>query len=162
MIFDAHADSTKGIKPVSHEDMNRELIDDDLLKPENLLIIGLRKTWENEEEFLREKKIQTISAAEIREKISEQKNKVEEFLRGKGKVYLSFDIDCLDPSVAPGTGYPEPSGLTEQEALDLLEAALDSGKATGFDLVEVNPRIDSKGKTQKVALKLLRKIVSSE
>ena len=61
VIFDAHADSTKGIKPVSHEDVNRELIDDDLLKPENLLIIGLRKTWENEEEFLREKKIQTIN-----------------------------------------------------------------------------------------------------
>lgn len=57
-----------------------------------------------------------------------------------GKVYVSFDIDGLDPSLCPHTGTPVPGGLSFQQAIKLLEALKDSGKkVVGFDLVEVAP-----------------------
>jgi arginase family enzyme len=63
---------------------------------------------------------------------------------GDGPVYMSFDIDVLDPAFAPGTGTPEVAGLQPREALDLLRA-LAGIRFTGFDLVEVSPVFDGPG-----------------
>ncbi len=63
---------------------------------------------------------------------------------GDGPVYLSFDIDVLDPASAPGTGTPEVAGLQPREALGFLRA-LAGMSFTGFDVVEVAPAYDSPG-----------------
>ena len=63
---------------------------------------------------------------------------------GSGPVYLSFDIDVLDPASAPGTGTPEVAGLHPREALGFLRA-LAGIPFTGFDVVEVAPAYDSPG-----------------
>jgi agmatinase len=65
---------------------------------------------------------------------------------GDGPVYMSFDIDVLDPAFAPGTGTPEVAGLYPREALGFLRA-LAGIPFTGFDLVEVSPAYDAPGQT---------------
>ncbi len=59
--------------------------------------------------------------------------------RIKGPVYISFDVDALDPSVMPGTGTPEPGGLSYYQALEILKAIIARGPVVGFDLTELAP-----------------------
>jgi arginase family enzyme len=86
---------------------------------------------------------------------------VEQYTRLQGaKVYVSFDIDAVDPAFAPGTGTPEVGGLTSYEALALVRGlrGLDFG---GFDLVEVAPQYDSPGQvTALLAANLLFEFLS--
>jgi agmatinase len=68
---------------------------------------------------------------------------------GEGAVFLSFDIDVIDPAFAPGTGTPEVAGLTPREALGFLRS-LAGMRFCGFDLVEVAPPYDDPGQTTAV------------
>ncbi len=70
-------------------------------------------------------------------------------------LHVSFDIDVVDPSEAPGTGTREPGGLTYREARLLMELIAESGKLTSLDLVEVNPLLDQGGKTSRLAAALI-------
>lgn len=64
-----------------------------------------------------------------------------------GDVFVSIDIDGLDPSIAPGTGSPTPDGLLYHEVRGLLKGVATAGNVVGFDLVEVNPMVDQGGRT---------------
>lgn len=64
-----------------------------------------------------------------------------------GNVFVSIDIDGLDPSIAPGTGSPTPDGLLFHEATKLLKGIAATSRVVGFDLVEVNPMVDEGGRT---------------
>jgi agmatinase len=77
---------------------------------------------------------------------------------GDGPVYLTFDIDSLDPAFAPGTGTPEVGGLTTREALDLLRgfAGLD---IVGGDVVEVAPQYDTSSITAQAGAQMLFQIL---
>lgn len=70
-------------------------------------------------------------------------------------IYVTFDIDALDPSVAPGTGTPLVDGLYYQEARELLRGIATKGKVVGMDLVEVNPYLDTTGRTSLAAVRLM-------
>ncbi len=70
-------------------------------------------------------------------------------------LYITLDIDSLDPSVAPGTGTPEPGGLTYLQLRTLLRTCASKGKLVGMDLVEVNPLYDQSGRTAQVAARLI-------
>jgi agmatinase len=74
-----------------------------------------------------------------------------------GPVYLSFDIDALDPAFAPGVSHHEPGGLSVREALSIIQRI--PGPIVGADIVEYNPRRDLNGVTAMVAAKLLKEIV---
>lgn len=161
IIFDAHADATSFFKPVSHEDMNKVLIEEGLLEKERLLIIGIRKIYPEEEPFLKEKNISLLHAKNIHEKLEAAKEKLQKFLENQENIYVSFDIDGLDPSIAPGTGYCEENGLTEKEAFDLLEQVLDSGKIKAADLVEINPKLDKEEKTISIGKRILEKLIKN-
>ncbi len=73
-----------------------------------------------------------------------------------GPVYLSFDLDALDPSAAPGVSHHEPGGLTVREALGILQRI--EAPLVGADIVEYNPRRDLNAMTAMVAAKLLKEI----
>jgi len=80
---------------------------------------------------------------------------VEEVLRSLpdgGNLYVTIDIDVLDPSIAPGTSSPEFDGMTYREIKNLLTSAASRSKVVGFDLVEVNPFLDPIGLTQSAAV----------
>ncbi len=70
-------------------------------------------------------------------------------------IYVTFDIDAMDPSVAPGTGTPEPGGFNYLQMRDMLTGLVKKGKIIGFDLVEVNPLYDPGGITALVAARLI-------
>jgi arginase len=74
-----------------------------------------------------------------------------------GPVYISFDIDCLDPAFAPGVSHREPGGLSVREAITYLHAI--EGNIVGADLVEYNPVQDISGVTAIVAAKILKEIL---
>lgn len=74
----------------------------------------------------------------------------------RGPVYLSFDLDALDPAYAPGVSHHEPGGLSVRDALNVIRRL--PGPIVGADIVELNPRRDLNGVTAMVAAKLLREI----
>ena len=78
---------------------------------------------------------------------------------GDGPTYLSFDIDCLDPAFAPGTGTPEVGGLSTREALALLRG-LSGIDFVGADLVEVAPQYDATTNTAQVGAQILFTMLS--
>lgn len=75
-----------------------------------------------------------------------------------GPVYLSVDMDCLDPACAPGVSHLEPGGLTTREVLSIIQGL--GGKLVGADIVEVNPKRDWMGMTSVVGAKLLKEILA--
>jgi agmatinase len=80
---------------------------------------------------------------------------------GAPPVYLSFDIDCLDPAYAPGTGPPEPGGLSTSQALTLLEGWSDLD-FIGMDLCEVSPPFDHSELTSNAASTLVWTYISGQ
>ncbi len=70
-------------------------------------------------------------------------------------IYVTFDVDVMDPTLAPGTGTLEPGGLSFQEIHDLLTALPSKGKLVGLDVVEVNPYRDPSGRTAQTAVRLM-------
>ncbi|MEI6805955.1 MAG: agmatinase [Myxococcaceae bacterium] len=79
---------------------------------------------------------------------------------GKGPVYVSFDVDCLDPAFAPGTGTPVPGGLTSFQALQLIRA-LSSLEIVGADIVEISPPYDLSNLTSLVAVTVMGEILAT-
>lgn len=83
---------------------------------------------------------------------------VEEILNqipDRGNLYVTIDIDVLDPSIAPGTSYPTLNGMTYKELNALLIGIASRGVVVGFDLVEVNPFLDPVGLTQSAAVMII-------
>jgi arginase family enzyme len=78
-------------------------------------------------------------------------------LKVRGPVYISFDLDVLDPAFAPGISHREPGGMTVREAIAHLHAV--EGTIVGADLVEFNPEQDVSGMTATVAAKILKEIL---
>jgi len=77
------------------------------------------------------------------------------------RIYVTFDIDALDPGVAAGTGTPDPGGLSYPEVRDLLQGIARKGEVVGFDLVEVNPWLDPTGVTPLIAAQLIIEFLAS-
>src|SRR5699024_11587801 len=78
---------------------------------------------------------------------------------GKGPIYLSFDVDSIDPAFAPGTGTPEVGGLTTREALELLRG-FKGLNIVGGDVVEVAPEYDATHNTAQAGAQMLFEILS--
>ncbi|MCD4675565.1 MAG: agmatinase [Desulfobacula sp.] len=79
-------------------------------------------------------------------------------LEFEGPVYLSLDLDCLDPAFAPGVSHHEPGGMTTRQVIDIIHQV--KGKIIGADIVEYNPDRDIFSMTSMVAAKLLKEIIT--
>lgn len=95
---------------------------DDVIAPEDLFMLGVRSYEEEEVEFLRwHPEINVITAPELyRTGIDAAWLALEAHYRDYEATYITLDIDVLDPANAPGTGVPEPAGLTSQELMELV------------------------------------------
>lgn len=80
-----------------------------------------------------------------------------EYLEFERPLYISFDIDVLDPAFAPGVSHPEPGGMTTRQALDIIHHL--QAEIIGFDLVEVNPEKDPLGITAAAAVKIIMELM---
>jgi arginase len=75
--------------------------------------------------------------------------------RSTAGLWVSFDMDVIDPDEAPGVGTPVPGGITYREAHLSMEMLADTGKLVGIDVVEVNPVLDEKNRTAEIACELI-------
>jgi len=127
-------------------DCKTQLVEEGLVDPGRYVQIGLRGYWPSEKEFSwqRERGIRSLFMHDVRERGIGAV--VEDALGGlgPGPVFLTVDIDVLDPAFAPGTGTPEIAGLLTHEAVAFLRA-LAGIRFTGFDVVEVSPPYDGPG-----------------
>lgn len=155
---DAHADVNDDMfgEKIAHGTPFRRAVEEGLLDCDRVVQIGLRGTGYTAEDFdwCRDQGFRVVQAEECWYKsleplMAEARGKV-----GGGPVYLSFDIDGLDPSAAPGTGTPEVGGLTAIQGLEIIRGCrgLD---LVGCDLVEVAPPYDASGNTALLAANLL-------
>jgi arginase len=114
--------------------------------PEDVVFIGVRD-YEKEEEFLMNKfQMRNFTVAELRQiGVAEVVKQSIEKLKNCDIIYISFDVDSLDPSISRGTGTPVANGLTEKETSDILCGLLKNKKSCCLEIVEVNPLLDNKG-----------------
>ncbi len=158
--FDSHCDTASARHHGSrfhHGAPFRQAVEAGVLDPGRTVQIGIRGRSELLWSFSYECGMRVIHVEEVYE--IGWKKVVEEVCRivGAGPVYLSFDIDCLDPAYAPGTGTPEVGGITSFEAQQMIRG-LRGLNFVGGDLVEVSPPFDSAGITALAGADLLFQI----
>ena len=145
--FDAHADTADEIEGnlASHGTPMRRLIESGAVPGSHFVQVGLRGYWPPQDtfEWMLEQKMTWHTMQEIWERgfkaVMDQA--VSEALAKADKLYVSVDIDVLDPAHAPGTGTPEAGGLTSRELLHSLRS-LTGLNVVGADIVEVSPAYD--------------------
>lgn len=157
--FDAHCDTGgdyEGAK-FHHGGPFRHAVLEGVLAPERCVQIGIRGSSEYLWEFSTEAGMTVIHAEEIPKiGISGIIDTVRRVV-GDHPVYVTFDVDCLDPAFAPGTGTPEIGGMTTREALEILRG-LDGLNLVGGDVVEVAPQYDPTTNTAHAAAQILFEI----
>lgn len=159
IVFDAHPDVYEMFDFPSHQDWLRCLIKDGIIKKENIVIIGLRNMDRKEFEYLKDNNIRFYNINQVYESKEEVCDSVMEFARKFDGVYVSFDIDVLDPAYAPGTGYIEPGGMTSRELLYFIHRLRMLKNIDRVDIMEVNPRKDVNNMTAKMAAKIIAELM---
>jgi len=156
--IDAHADINADMfgEKIAHGTPFRRAYDEMLIDPARVWQIGLRGTGYGPDDFdeARDWGFHVVQAEEIWHKSTAPLAARIKAALGTGPVYITYDIDSLDPAYAPGTGTPEIGGLTTPQAVELIRglAGLD---IVGCDLVEVSPPYDPSGNTALVGANLL-------
>lgn len=154
VIFDAHPDVEIGTDLVSHEDYLRYLIDENIVVPTNVYLFGIRTFSRTEFEYLQEKGVNFFSISDVlreKEKIKQVLSKIND------DIYLSVDIDVLDPDVAPGTYYREWCGLYLEELQEFVNII--KNQISSADITEFYSQKDEEDITKKNVLKLIDSFV---
>ncbi|MEB4591249.1 agmatinase family protein [Candidatus Thiothrix sp. Deng01] len=147
--FDTHADCSSSFLGhlASHGTPVARLIEDEHIPGKNFVQVGLHSFAQPDEQlmaWMRERGMRTHYMAEI-DRIgfaAVLEKAIEEALDGPEYIYLSIDIDVLDPAFAPGTGTPEAGGLTPRELLPAIRRICHETQVVGMDIVEVAPHLD--------------------
>ena len=130
------------------------------IQQQNVCLVGLRSWEEQEIELIERGAMHVYTAADVAELgMKSVAADVRKILSRCDAIHISFDIDALDPSVAPGTGIPEFGGLTSREVLILMQA-LQGLPLVGLDVVEVAPPLDPSESTVFAALKIIMEFIA--
>jgi agmatinase len=165
ILFDAHLDFyqewDKGV--YSHATISHRVYDLNYINKNNLLIVGARDIDIPELEIAESEDIKYLKAYQITEGLD---NYITEIINHFKKssinsLYVSIDIDVLEPSIAPGTGFAMPGGFTYRELWKILREIANNFTIVGFDLVEVAPNLDLENKmTCNLAAKIIIEFIS--
>ena len=156
IVFDAHYDlrdeyaNTK----LSHAAYLRRIVEK--RGADNIVHVGARSFVKDELEFLTKNKINSISDKEIR--LGNACRQLKDSISTFDELYVSIDLDVVDPAFAPGVGNPEAVGITSRELYDLV-TSLENKKIVGSDVVELNPSFDN-GSTASLAAKMISTIIA--
>ncbi len=165
--FDAHADTANDSWGVlaSHGTPMRRLIESGAVKGSNFVQVGLRGYWPPKETFdwMQEQGLRWHFMREIEERGADAviADAIAEALDGPDSVYLSIDIDVIDPGMAPGTGTPEPGGMLTREVLRAIRQIVAAVDLAGMDIVEVSPPYDQAETTAMVANRAALEAISA-
>jgi arginase len=126
------------------------------LKPSQAVILGARDIDAQEKVLLREANVLVLTMREIDSMgLAAAAGQALDHFKPYSRVHVSLDMDSLDPAEAPGVGTPVPGGLSYREAHLLMEILHDAGKVESLDVVEVNPILDDRNKTARLAVELV-------
>lgn len=151
IVFDAHPDCMPSMKEPTHEDYLAGLIKRGW-NPKNICLIGIRKIEPEEKRFLEKFKMKYFSQENS---IKEIKKYLEKNTNQK-QIYLSVDIDAVDPKNAMAVNYPEQKGISKHNLFNLLKYILP--KSHIIDIVEFVPQKDVKKKTERFVKKIIKLI----
>ncbi|MBQ2315662.1 MAG: arginase [Treponema sp.] len=134
------------------------------LDPQNICFVGTRDLDTGERQLMRQAGVTVYSMSDIdRLGFSEVVKKVKLFFKTHcDVVHISFDMDALDPSIAPGTGVPVPGGLNFREALLLMEEMAALNTVRSMEIVEVNPILDVRNDTAAMAVSLAARLLGEK
>lgn len=147
--FDAHPDlyeSYQGNR-YSHASPFARIMEHKLVK--RLVQVGIRTSTKDQRDQVRKFGVESIEMRQLTDSLQ---------LEFDSPVYISFDVDALDPAFAPGVSHREPGGMTTRQAIDLIQRL--QGQVVGADIVEFNPRMDPLHITGTVCAKLLKEIAA--
>ena len=158
LYFDAHPDfvsSTRGY-------YGSIMIDSqDYIDFKKSMTIGTRAAEPEEIENAKNAGLQIVTPIDI---VELGVHKVAEMILSKiagNRVYISIDLDCVDPASAPGVSVPSPGGLTTPELLFLLSEVMGAGSVVGFDIVELSPDYDVNNMTAFLAARIMTECIAS-
>ncbi|XOV89824.1 MAG: agmatinase [Pseudomonadota bacterium] len=162
---DAHADTNDTMygEKIAHGTVFRRAIEEGLVQPGRMFQIGLRATGYSADDFdwTRQQGATVVPAEACWYKsMNPLMAEVRAHIGAETPVYLTFDIDGLDPAVAPGTGTPEPGGLSASQGIEIIRGCAGLN-LVGADLVEVSPPYDPSGNTALLAANLLFEMLCS-
>ena len=147
--FDAHPDIYDNYQNNrnSHASPFARIMEQKLVK--RLVQVGIRTATAHQREQVRRFGVESVEMRDLNGNVQ---------LEFDSPVYISFDIDALDPAFAPGVSHREPGGMSTRQAIDLIQRL--KGKVVGADIVEFNPRMDPLHVTGTVCAKLLKEIAA--
>jgi agmatinase len=161
VVLDAHMDFRDEYLNVRNSHACATRRSSELVGPEAIVPIGVRSVSRDEIEDIEKdfrNRFRYIDAPEVRRTgMGPAVRKALKWM-GKKKIYLSLDMDALDPAYAPGTGTPEPFGLSTwdvKQAIDLV-----AGRLVGFDIVEIAPNYDN-GNTAALGARIVREVMAA-
>ncbi len=147
--FDAHPDIYENFQgnPNSHASPFARIMEQRLVK--RLVQVGIRTFTTHQRDQVKKFGVESIEMRDVTPNLQ---------LEFDGPVYISFDIDALDPAFAPGVSHREPGGLTTRQSIELIQRL--KGRIVGADIVEFNPRMDPLHITGTVCAKLFKEIAA--
>ena len=156
IVFDAHYDLRDEYADIklSHAAYLRRIVEKQ--GADKIIHVGARSYVKEELAFKKEHKINTISDWDIRH--GNGPNLVKDAVSTFDKLYVSIDLDVLDPAFAPGVGNPEAVGITSRELYDMI-CSLEDQNIVAADIVELCPTFDN-GSTSSIAARLMSAIIA--
>lgn len=149
IYFDSHPDLYENYEgdPYSHACVIRRIIDDAIVNPKHIIQIGIRAPTAEQLNYAKDNGISIVSTSDVcKKKAKEISLVINEALGKVNNVYVSFDVDVLDPAFAPGVGNPEGGGITLRSLIDIVHS-LEGLTIRALDVVETNPEYDCAGIT---------------
>lgn len=132
------------------------------IKAEDIVYISVRDTEEPENALIKKHGIKNFSTEEVRTKgISKVANEALAILKDCDQIYISFDVDSMDSNISKGTGTPVPDGLSVDEAIHLNEELIKDKRVCCWEIVEVNPTLDSENVMAENAFDVLESTTNS-
>jgi agmatinase len=165
--FDAHADTAPDShgQIASHGSPMRQLIESGAVKGKNFVQVGLRGYWPSPDvlAWMRAQGLRYHFMTEIEDRGADAvvADAIAEALDGPDAIYLSIDIDVVDPGLAPGTGTPEPGGMLTRELLRAVRQIVGAVDLAGMDIVEVSPPYDWAESTAMIANRVALEAISA-
>jgi arginase len=130
------------------------------LEYRDIMFIALRDYEEQEGYLLKKNKVKIVTTAEFKKVgVAKACREAIKYLSHCEKIYISFDVDALDPSISRGTGTPVKGGINEREAADIILDLIQNERVCCLEFTEINPTLDSENVMAETVFEILQKVV---